>query len=43
MPNIPQSTEKIIQKFIDRVNKLLGKRVNYMALMLEEITTKTRI
>ena len=27
MPNIPQSTEKIIQEFIDRVNKLLGKRV----------------
>ena len=42
MPNIPQSTEKIIQEFIDRVNKLL-RRLYYMALMLEEITTKTRI
>ena len=32
MPNIPQSTEKIIQKFIDRVNKLLGKRVKKIIL-----------
>ena len=32
MPNIPQSTEKIIQEFIDRVNKLLGKRVKKIIL-----------